>query len=32
MSENNTIRVADVKYTSDYTLRLRWGERQDVRR
>jgi uncharacterized protein DUF2442 len=24
MSENNTIRVADVKYTGDYTLRLRW--------
>jgi hypothetical protein len=25
MSENNAIRVADVKYTGDYPLRLRWA-------
>jgi hypothetical protein len=24
MSENNSIRILDVKYTGDYTLRLRW--------
>jgi len=24
MSESNTIRIADVKYTGDHTLRLRW--------
>jgi len=24
MSENNAIRIADVKYVADYTLRLRW--------
>jgi hypothetical protein len=25
MSENNPTRIADVKYTGDYTLRLRWA-------
>ena len=30
MSENNAIRIAKVKYTGDYTLRLQWANEKEL--